>query len=309
MLRFARGCWMANSGSEICAGTQRRAHTRYSLEPRFLALHQLRSMVFDTPQTLKWLLIGDANSPHFERVRGCLLGRIQQQLATLAGALEWLESGQQVPDGVLVYQSFPDEFAPDHVEQMIGLLPLARWIVCFGPWCESVGRTEQVWPVAWCVPLRDVEPRVAREQAAHRRDDPSWLPTMSRDESFARSATELTRAPRAQGQRVAVQGDDPAFVETVEAILRSQGSVLVAPADADLIFVTTGPLQPDMLPTIAALRAASPSARLIVVSDLLTDSEAAQVRAGGADEVISALRFVEAITVRVTSDVGTATMK
>lgn len=266
-------------------------------------------MASGTNQALTWLLIGDVTSPHFEPVRGCLQGRIQQQLATLTDALDWVIAGQPIPDGLLVYQSFPDEFSSDQIEQLIGSLPLARWIVCFGPWCESIGRTEQVWPVAWCVPLKDVEPRIAREAAAHVRDEPCRLPTMSRDESFARSANELARVALIQGRRVAVQGDDPAFVETVEAILGGQGNATVEPADADLIIVTAGALRPEMLPEIAALRAASPSARLIVVSDLLTDSDVVRVRASGADEVVSALRFVDAISVLGMSDNAAAMVK
>ncbi len=249
----------------------------------------------DISPAMTWLLIGDTTSAHFEHVNGLLRGGFQHQAASLADALDWLESDQKSPDGVLVYQSFPDEFAPDLVERVVGLLPLARWIVCFGPWCESMGRTEQVWPVAWCVPLKDVKPRIARTFEAHVCGEPVLLPTMSRDESFARSATQLAYPLSSESSRAAVRGDDPPFIETTSAILQNLGYTLVDTADADLIVLVVRFLNPDLLDEIAMLRRTPSLATLVVVSDLLTAADVCRVRSSGADEVISTLRFADAL--------------
>ena len=93
------------------------------------------------------------------------------------------------PDLVIVYQGVPDEFPQSQIDELIGLLPLARFIVAFSPWCESIGRTEQRWPIAWCVPIRHARTRLVEEITALRGGEPASPPTTSRDEAFSACAS------------------------------------------------------------------------------------------------------------------------
>lgn len=247
------------------------------------------------PRTLNWLLIGDIASPHFAPAHELLKQAIQHQADTLIAAISWLESSHQNPDAVLVYQSVPDEYPPKDVDRLIGLIPLARWVVCLGPWCESIGRTEQVWPVAWCVPLKDVAPQIARTEFAHTIDEPIQPPTASRDESFSRTASDLARCQITPAIQAAVTGDDPPFIETATDLLQSCGCVIVEPSTAALIVLVLRSLQPTSLNEISELRRTAPQARLVIASDLLTAAEIAQVRSSGADTVVSTLRFSDAL--------------
>jgi hypothetical protein len=64
---------------------------------------------------------------------------------------------------LLVLQHWPDEYAPGEINRLLAAYPLARIIVCQGPWCASDGRTRQYWPPAVCVPLGEASRRVSRE--------------------------------------------------------------------------------------------------------------------------------------------------
>lgn len=222
-------------------------------------------------------------------------GPIQHQADALNAAIDWIESSHQNPGAVLVYQSVPDEYPPQEVDRLIGLLPLARWVVCFGPWCESIGRTEQVWPVAWCVPLKDVMPQISRAEFAHTIDEPIQPPTTSRDESFSRTASDLARSQITPAIHAAVIGDDPPFVEMATDLLQSCGCVIADRSAAALIVLVLRSLQPTSFTEISELKRTVPQARLVIASDLLTTAEIAQVKSSGADEVVSTLRFSDAL--------------
>lgn len=72
-------------------------------------------------------------------------------------------AGEWFPQLVLVCQQWPDEFAENDVWRLIGLYPLARLVCCYGPWCESDGRTRETWPLSVRVPVRSVADRIRRE--------------------------------------------------------------------------------------------------------------------------------------------------
>ena len=80
----------------------------------------------------------------------------------LSEAASVLRAAKWFPDLVVVYQGIPDQFAVADVEAFVGLLPMTRCVVVFGPWCESIGRTEQCWPIGWCVPLQHAQARLAQ---------------------------------------------------------------------------------------------------------------------------------------------------
>jgi len=98
------------------------------------------------------LLIGHWDAPAVSRLRASLSSDTIAIDIPAAQAL--IQSGACHPDRVVVWQSIPHEYPAGDVQELIGTLPLAHWMAICGPWCESIGRTEGLWPAGWCVPLR-----------------------------------------------------------------------------------------------------------------------------------------------------------
>lgn len=133
----------------------------------------------------QWLLIGDWSLPAVQNLRDFLLPLEPCMRPTLRTVMSDAALTVQAIDFVVVYQSFPDEYPASDVERAIGLWPLARWIVCYGDWCTSQGRSEAVWPIGWCVSLPEAAARLEFEQRAFECGVPPLSATASRDEAFA----------------------------------------------------------------------------------------------------------------------------
>ena len=65
---------------------------------------------------------------------------------TIPAALSQL--GFEAPDLIVVIQETPDQFSNHDVQQLLGIWPLARLVVCYGTWCNGDGRTRDAWPQA-----------------------------------------------------------------------------------------------------------------------------------------------------------------
>jgi len=96
------------------------------------------------------------------------------------------DATSELPDLVIVCQTWPDEFPASEVSAALGRWPLAQWVCCYGVWCDSDGRTRSNWPVSVRVPAREAARRLDQvwQIVCKRRSDPLPL-TASRDEAFA----------------------------------------------------------------------------------------------------------------------------
>lgn len=243
---------------------------------------------------LRWLVIGDTASPHFLEIAEALNQDACIKVRRISEAESLLVSAECVPDAVLVYQGIPHEYPRIDAERLIGLLPLARWIVCFSAWCESQGRSEQLWPHGWCVPAKDVLPRIARLRRAHALDEPILPATASRDEAFARLAADFATARAQQPLRFAVRGVDRAFIELARDMLREFGHIPTKSVpDAELLVLVVGVPEPSSFEEVQSLVSQHADLRVMVVTDLATPSDIERFRAAGAFDVVSTLRFSE----------------
>jgi hypothetical protein len=133
------------------------------------------------------------------------------------------------PDIVVLLQQHPDEHSSQQVRTLLNTCPLSRLIVCYGPWCDSDGRTRQLWPAACRVPAGRLLPRLHRELAVVRGASPPLPLTANRDEcwegDFAADATSQGRR-----LRVAISTPDPAVAEWLDAALTISGHRLVGPS-------------------------------------------------------------------------------
>jgi len=242
-----------------------------------------------------WLLIGDWSGLRAQELSQLLVHQRCLRTPSLSAALSLASTHAEPIDAVLVLQTVTDEYAPQDIDRLIGLLPLARWIVGVGDWCDSQGRTEQHWPVGWCVPLRDAGPRWLSEVHRMQFGEPPLPPTASRDEAFAFFAKPRIAMSNFSSRQAHVCGDDSQSVRTLSELLAAAGCVLTdAPnAEFNVIAVTL----PDLAThaRLQELRDQQTRASLWVATDLVTPEETWSLRKSGADAVVSQLRFQEAI--------------
>ena len=92
--------------------------------------------------------------PLAEWLRAKLASAATREFRDLTTALREIAADSWIPDLVVVMQSWPDEFSARDVDHLFAFAPLARFVVCYGDWCESDGRNRAVWPLAVRIPMR-----------------------------------------------------------------------------------------------------------------------------------------------------------
>ncbi len=88
-------------------------------------------------------------------------------------------------DLVVICQQWSDEYLPSNTDRLIATAPLARFICCYGLWCESDARNRDIWPPAIRVPVSMFEHRLRRELNMLRGECSPLPLTASRDEAFS----------------------------------------------------------------------------------------------------------------------------
>ena len=211
------------------------------------------------------LLLGDFTHPEFQGVvsllRGAVLHQRLQEAVTVREARVLYSPGRQPPELVVICQTWSDQFSAEEIQGLIAWLPFARFIGCYGPWCDSDGRTRELWPLAVRIPAAQAVSVVAeslrelQSPAPSRSASPGMkgtslavrsvrLPlTASRAEIFAARYGHPTAASL-QSLAVAVNSPDRAWREMIEKHVRGcHGQIL----PGDLEAVATLPRQPDWL--------------------------------------------------------------
>jgi len=89
------------------------------------------------------------------------------------------------PELILICQQWPDEYTQQQAIAWFDAFPVARWVVGFSEWCNSDGRTRDVWPAAIRVPTNDVSKRIELENKVIRGECPPLPMTAGYDEIFA----------------------------------------------------------------------------------------------------------------------------
>lgn len=135
-------------------------------------------------------------------------------------------------DLVVVCQNWPDEFSHAEVQQLLSLFPLARWVCCFGVWCESDGRNRDIWPPAVRIPARNAEARIRRELAVLKGDETPLPLTASRDEIY--EFDYAVPFSKSTGLRVRVNSPDFPYRCTLEKMLRAAGHHVVRQSNDEI---------------------------------------------------------------------------
>ena len=173
------------------------------------------------------------------------------------------------PELVVVLQETPDQFSSDSIQQLLCAWPLARLVVCHGPWCHGDGRNRSDWPHSVRVPHTTAPTRLASERLLLL-DSGEGLPwTAGRDEM---AAAEFASAapPTTDTFAFCVVSPDPAWSGALTDQLVALGGQSVpwsdtAPASGiDLLLIDADPWSVHTLrPLAPLLKTAAP--RLLVL--------------------------------------------
>jgi hypothetical protein len=194
------------------------------------------------------------------------------------------------PDLVVVVQDWPDQFSQIDVDDLLRLCPLARIVCCFGPWCDSDGRTRSIWPLAVRVPIVAAEGRLAKELSllAHHETACRPLPlTASRAEIFEFDFKPLAaRGPTPS--RGAVISPDGRFRQMLKSVLSAWGLQSCEADDVDppgVIVFDADPWDVDRQTALRMTRSAHPRAKLVACAGFPRPDLDAALRRSGADAV------------------------
>jgi hypothetical protein len=195
------------------------------------------------------------------------------------------------PDLIVVWQTWPDQFLEAEVHELIALCPLARIVCCFGPWCDSDGRTRSIWPLAVRVPAAAARARLERELAVLRQHEPhrALLPlTASRAEIFEFDFDRPTATGTAS-TTAAVISPDRSWREMIESSLRAAGGIDVHEPQAatrpQAIVFDADPWDADRARVLRAIRAKDDRARIIAAIGFPRLDLEVALRQAGADKV------------------------
>ena len=201
------------------------------------------------------------------------------------------DTADPAPDLVVVAQSWPDEFSRSDVNAALGLWPLAQWVVCFGAWCESDGRSRTIWPIGLRVPARAATSRLNHvwDIVTGRRIEPLPI-TASRDEAFEfdvslnASVTDATVSD--EPRTVLVRSPDPAIRQWLSALC-SPDCQSGPRLRNNLVLWDVDPNCDQSALELRRFREQQPSARIVAVMGLPHPESIAALHRAGADRIIT----------------------
>jgi hypothetical protein len=181
--------------------------------------------------SLQILIIGQTNRAEaqslMEWIPATLHGAQFTQHLGMEQAIVELTQTQQIPDLIVVIQSHLDEYCQRGIDELGRLAPLARWVVCSGAWCESEGRTRQLWPLAVRVPLRSATLRLFDEWRMLCGENVKPLPLSgSREEAFEADHGPLLKATVSIS--VLVDSPDVEYSRYLSELLAASGHTVLA---------------------------------------------------------------------------------
>ena len=178
----------------------------------------------------QFMIIGDLERAETRELRDWISQAIPAEcvrhFSSLAAGLQLLAESTWIPDVILIVQSLPDEFRRSEMNQLGQFAPLARWIVAYGSWCESDGRTRDIWPLAVRVPLRSAVARFEREWQGLSDQRIYPLPmSASREEAFAIDHPPLISTSTAAA--VVVCSPDGEYRRYLAELMTSAGMLVI----------------------------------------------------------------------------------
>lgn len=240
-------------------------------------------MIVGDPQLAEFgSLLSWMDGDYFERSK-------RVQVPDIAGAVRKISTGV-FPDLVIVLQSWSGEYSSAEVNALLAQIPLARLVVCYGPWCESDGRNWNIWPLPVRVPYWAAERRIAREwQSIVHPSESHPVPwSASREEIFDADHPPLgiSAAPRS----FLVDSPDPAYRQFLVELMSAGGH---CPGDQrpDVIIFDADPWAFGRESVLTKLQARYPRAEIHAVVNFESPSLVTLLKIGGVASVSTKLGF------------------
>jgi hypothetical protein len=144
-------------------------------------------------------------------------------------AMRLLQQTHLIPDLIVVIENHPDEYSRSDVDQLTVHAPLARWVVGYGEWSESAGRTRDVWPMAVRVPWHSIGQRLQQEwDLLNGKCVPALPMSGSREELFG--ADYRWEHQPIEPARVLVDSPDPEYGRYLAEFLTAAGHTVFTTA-------------------------------------------------------------------------------
>lgn len=227
---------------------------------------------------------------------------VQRYHVQLSLALETASRSNEIPDLIVIVQSQPDEFSSVEIASLFAFAPLARLVVAYGAWCESDGRTRNVWPLAVRVSLPNAASRIEREwRLLHEERGIEPLPlSASREEVFAAdhrlcdqtvAFEQPTTGPAASRQTVLVVSPDPAYRRYLHELLVVTGHEACKGISPEVdshptaVLFDADPWTAAILERVRTLKQQHPAAKLIALMSLAHPDHTVELAAAGAAAV------------------------
>ena len=214
-----------------------------------------------------------------------------RSVANIPAADDIARQADWFPDLAVVCQNRSDEFSQTEVDRLLSLFPLARWVCCFGVWCESDGRNRSIWPTAARVPARCALPRLRRELAVIRGEISPLPLTASRDEAFGFDSPGDV-LPAESRRTVCVTSPDRELRDWVVDLLHTAGHHTVDRLDDGPVDVLVRDVDPWTPETASELRDLCRQYPDLAVVSLMTFAHPEEIRAAavsGTDRVVAKL--------------------
>ena len=176
------------------------------------------------------------------------------------------------PELVVVLQETPDQFSSDSIQQLLCAWPLARLVVCHGPWCHGDGRNRGDWPASVRVPHTSAATRLTSERRLLMGSGEGLPWTAGRDE-MAAAEFAAAAAPPADPFAFCVVSPDTAWSATLTDQLVALGGQALSRAEGtpgsgiDLLLVDADPWDDRALRQLAQLIKANAPRLLVLLTN------------------------------------------
>ncbi len=233
------------------------------------------------------LIIGQSSATAFTEVVSSLRALIPQSGLSERTSLRDTESTSPA-DLVLILQSWPDEFTQSEMLGLMNHQPLARLIVAYGPWCDSDGRTRDIWPHASRVPLAEAPDRLRQELEDIPRQHQSLPWTANRNETFEQTLLSNDRSAMSS-LLVSVLSPDPAICDWIRDVLEDAGHTVCCSIEqsSDLIVWDADPWSAGGRERLAQLLPQCAGIPIVAMIGFPRTHEVRELLSVGVDHVLS----------------------
>ncbi|MDF1743263.1 MAG: hypothetical protein P1V19_06180 [Gimesia sp.] len=150
------------------------------------------------------------------------------------------------PGLIVICQNWSDEFSRNDWNDLVKRFPISRFVCCYGVWCESDGRTREVWPLSTRVPARYARIRIQQEWDIVQGKENAFPLTAGRDEIFQLQVTAESCKLNVDSDfpLIGIHSGDRSYQTMLEEMIISWGAQVANKSqqcEADLLILDLDP--------------------------------------------------------------------